>query len=278
MNRLKTTDIGGFPLRLDDFRWIDEAERETFLGVIKTLIGAQNNCILYGCEVVDSEQGDVWECTDGFVFFNDEIYYVAAHNVVHDNNVLYFGEDIDYDSDGYKVFENTDEHQAYEIRRAKLFSGTTAPSDTMPWNTSDFITIFKARLNLYQPPAPQPWTHSTLTSSNVSLYGGGLSSIVGKMAYKIEGKTAFVAIELKVTVSAAGSMIKVKLPTGVKIKRDIYTTSLIHNLQASTGKYPVLRIIAWNDEDNLIISSIFSDEDINSGNYELNGEIFFEIL
>lgn len=282
MNRLKTTDTGGFPLRLDDFRWLDEAEREAFLGVVKTLIGDEEQCILYGCEIT-IEPGTGWDCTEGFVFFNDEIYYVAAHWVdwPTDPYSLYFEEDIDHDSDGYKVFENTGTHETYEIRRAKLNTGATAPPNTMPWDTDDFITILKVRLDLYQPPPVTGWTTVALNSGNVTLLSGSLSSVSGDITYKIDGKTIFVAINLITVVSSPGGSLNITLPNGIKVDRDVHKVSIISNLVTrppdQTVPETLYRLAAWDGETYITVAHLNAGENLVNGSYYLTGEIFFEI-
>jgi len=283
MNHLKTTDTGGMPLRLDDFRWIDDAQKEAFKATIKTLIGSAEAAILFGCTIEDTEQGDVWTCTEGFVYFNDEIYYVEAHSVVHDSNWLYFIEEITYQTpEGLKTFEDAGQHETYEIRRAVLNSGSSQPASTALYNIDDVMTILGVRLNLYQPPAVTAWTEQLLTSSNVSITGEGtITSISGKIRYKASGKRAFVAIDLTVTVTAPGPIIQIQIPGAITIKREIYVSSIIPNITVrpadNTVPEGLYKVSAEAYPNHLAIASLYSGENLVAGSYHFYGEIFFEI-
>ncbi|MDP2723215.1 MAG: hypothetical protein Q8O72_10690 [Bacteroidales bacterium] len=278
MNKLKTTDIGGFPLRLDDLRWLDDAQREAFMAVIKTLIGEYDYARLFGCDLIDTEQGTI-ECTSGYVYFNDEIFYVEPSwvNDSFNPSQMFFVEDVSYDTPaGLKTFEDTTTHETYEIRRATMVGSLTTPPASMPAYSPNFITILKARLDLYEPPLITAWEVVPFTTSNVSIVGGALSSVEGNMKYKVKGKITHAIINLKVTISTLGSMIKIVLPGTVVINQNVFATNLMHNLQGGGAKYPVVRLMAWNDTTHLSIASIISGEDLDAGNYDFYGEITFE--
>lgn len=71
MNRLVTTDTGGFPIALDDIRWLDNAYREAMNYI---LLGFGNNFIVQGC--LDQEDGSIGP---GYVMLNGKLLKVDQH-------------------------------------------------------------------------------------------------------------------------------------------------------------------------------------------------------
>lgn len=282
MNRLKTTDTGGFPLRLDDFRWLNDAQLETFKGTIKSLIGDANYCILYGCLIADTKQNDIWTCSEGFVYFADEIFYVPAHQVTYSSGLLFFEQDITFQSpEGLKTFQDANTHETYEYRRAKLNSAASYPQVYMPYDAQDMIAILRNRLGITDPPVETGWPEVTLDSSNVTVIAGSISNISGKMAYKLRGKTAFVSIDLTFTVNTDTPSIYIQLPAAFTIKNStVFDTNLIHNLLASGESARddyIYRIMAWDSVDKLTIAHLDSGINIISNGYHMMGQIYFEI-
>lgn len=286
MNKLKTTNTGGMPIVLDDLRWLESAEREALVGVIKTLISYDiNAAIISGCDVVDTEQGDMWSCSEGFIFFNNEIFFVPEQLVFNDGNIgnLYFAEDISYESPaGLKTFNNAVPHETYEIRQAQMLyvSGIYPPHppNTMPAGTDDFITILRERL-LLDELFDDGWNEMVLDSTNVNLDGGTLSDISGKMAYKTIGKTMMIAIDLLCTVTVSGSASKklnIDLPTGHTVKTSsIAKSSVINDILSSVVKLYCLRTDPL--KNCILISRFVHSETFATQAYNFQGELFIEL-
>jgi len=286
MNRLKTTDIGGFPLRLDDFRWLNDAQLETFKGTIKSLIGDANYCILYGCLIADTKQNNIWTCSEGFVYFADEIFYVPAHQVTFSSDYLFFAPDVSYQSpEGLKTFQDANTHETYEYRRAKLNSAASYPQIYMPYDAQNMIAILRNRLAITDPPVETGWTEVILDSSNVQpATGGAISNISGNMTYKLRGKTAFVSIDLIFTVDTATQSVYISLPSAFTIKTEpVIDVNLIHNIIGSSeierDDY-IYRLMTFGPTSigtQLRIAHLNNGIDLIANSYHMMGQIYFEI-
>lgn len=273
MNNLKTDIDGGFPLRLDDFRWLFEAEKEALKGIIKSLIGDETSCKLYGCVVVDTEQGDVWTCTEGFIYMLNEIFYVPAHQIVDGtgNGNLTFQVDLTYDATGLKTFEDASQHDTYEYRRAKLSNGSTPG---MTYMADTLINILARRLGLIS-----SWSSFALNSSNVTIDGpGALSLISGRMAYKVVGKTVFCSINLYLTLSQPGLLdngynFRIEMPESVRVG-DNYTvpTSLVWNYT----QRDIDAILRAQARSAWIEIGRIDQQSLLDAQYAIRGELFYE--
>jgi len=128
MNKLKTTDNGGFPFVLDDIRWIDNSVRDAFKGLVSGLgITASTSFKISGCVV--SKVGSVYSWTEGYICLMGEILKVEAGSVTtpmqpwQQNYGLYWQLDVSYDISGNKIFESGISYDTYEIRKGKLVYG-----------------------------------------------------------------------------------------------------------------------------------------------------------
>jgi hypothetical protein len=85
MNKLDTSQPGGHPLTLDDFSFLQEANRDSFKGLANILSdpqasGLEPSYIIKGCEKSLLSAG-VWQIAAGYVVINGEICFVPQHNV-----------------------------------------------------------------------------------------------------------------------------------------------------------------------------------------------------
>lgn len=130
MNKLITTPNGGFPLRSNDFRFIDESVRDAFKGIVSMLYSGSvmNNeaVILSGCSKVFD--GSFWTVNAGYLSIGGEIcYYPGATGLIL-FPFSFWDIDIEYDVAGDKILKNGDPHQAYQTRLAQIrFTGITLP-------------------------------------------------------------------------------------------------------------------------------------------------------
>ncbi|HLP51245.1 MAG TPA: hypothetical protein VK154_10205 [Chitinophagales bacterium] len=127
MNRLKTTDNGGFPLELDDLRWQEEAVRDAFKGLTSFL--ERDNIILSGVAISGlGTANTTW--TEGYVLINGEVCKVDAPtiplNTVNQAFSTYIEVVVEYDANGLETFENNVAYDTYEKRKATITTYATA--------------------------------------------------------------------------------------------------------------------------------------------------------
>ncbi len=129
MDKLITSNNGGFAFVLDDLRWMDQGYREAFFGVLSAFgVAANETFILSGCN--RSVSGSVVSISEGYVAMEGEIHHLAAqaYPVPSPGQTEYFAESLTYDPLGTKVYKNGDSNDAYEIRKAKIEVSATPPS------------------------------------------------------------------------------------------------------------------------------------------------------
>lgn len=134
MNKLKTTDNGGMPFQLDDLRWIDASVREAFKG-LASFIGT--NSILSG--VTETVASNIREYNTGFVLIDGEVYIVTSTSTVNTdtNPFIYIEPVITYDPTGLETFQDSNQYDTYEIRKASVIAYATAQSGKILY--SDFV-------------------------------------------------------------------------------------------------------------------------------------------
>ncbi len=151
MNNLKTTDLGGFPLKLDDFRFINNAVLEAFKGMMSMYdIADSHAVILSGCTRTSSS--GTTSIAQGYISIGGEICFVPAHSypdpTVGQNE--YWMIDISYDLAGYKHFQNTDPHHTYEVRVGKIQVSNTVPAGFTTYaNTKNVFTLLKEGVGMF---------------------------------------------------------------------------------------------------------------------------------
>lgn len=238
MNKLITTQNGGFPLDLDDLRWIDDGIREAFEGLSKAWT---NYYIISGVTVTTN--GGNKECTEGFAVIDGEICYVPAQTVAipspaadHDW-VIQLKQT--FDTDGNETFQNGSSYDTYAIRQGELAYADISkpPSGTKTKHTEylpaeDYKTL-KGLIteSVYDElfGSAEDWTDLSLESgwSATTLY----TTITGDPRYRIEfGR---VKIEGSVEKSYGGGSIAspqniAVLPAGYRPTKDIVLSNQAH--------------------------------------------------
>ena len=118
MNKLTTINNGGFPVFLDDLRWVENANFIAFKGVLSMLgSDAFNVIVLSGC--VRSVVGSTVSFSTGYVVMNGEIFFVPAHSFT-DDSFEYWTITESFDANGDKTFFNAVTNQTYLIRTATV--------------------------------------------------------------------------------------------------------------------------------------------------------------
>ncbi len=148
MNLLKTTDNGGFPLVLDDFRWIDAGYREAFKALMSPF-GITNSTavILSGCS--RSVAAGTVSITSGFVSIGGEICVFEAQSYPEPGGgqFEYFDLELSYDAAGDKVFQSTLNFNTYQYRKAKITVASSVPSGYTQYSAAkNYYTIIAENL------------------------------------------------------------------------------------------------------------------------------------
>ncbi len=137
MNRLKVKDgsgnilLGGMPIDLADFDWMDTSVRGALEGFF-TAFG--NSFILSGLSI----NHVAGTHTAGWIVLNGEVLPVDAGSIpsLAPGEILHWALDVSYDPGGLEQFESGVTHDTYEVRKAVLTASTpsggelpvTAPS------------------------------------------------------------------------------------------------------------------------------------------------------
>lgn len=132
MNKLITTDIGGFPVVLDDIRFIDTAIRESFAAVFKSFMQNEDTSnvalIIHGCEKTTTGTFPTITNTysPGIVVLDGEPLLFQGLVVSGVDVARRWVIDNTFDPSGDKLFKNGDTNSTYQIRTAKLVPALTS--------------------------------------------------------------------------------------------------------------------------------------------------------
>lgn len=139
MNRLKTSDQGGFPLRLDDLRWMDNAYKEAFKGIMSSFgVIDQKVILLSGCE--RTVNNNMITISSGFISIAGEIYAVSEQTYNNPISSLEYWEvNVQYDAAGLKQFLDNTTHETYEIRTARIAVGPSVPQGSTEYSAMETI-------------------------------------------------------------------------------------------------------------------------------------------
>lgn len=161
MNKLKTTGLGGFPVVLDDFRWMDAGYRDGFYGLLAAFgVEDDQSFVIVGCER-SVDDGTV-TVSPGYVSINGEVCFFPEQTYDEPTTETEFFEvAVSYDAEGLKTFQDASEQDTYEIRRAKI-----SISDTPPIEHTNFLEVqtimeiihdlLPSKANIYHVSFPPP--------------------------------------------------------------------------------------------------------------------------
>lgn len=213
MNNFKTTDLGGLPLKLNDFRYIHSGIVEIFKGVMSSYgITDSTAIILSGCEkVLDAGNTIILE---GYVSIGGEVCYVPTHSYTDpvSGEFEYWMINVDYDSAGTKTFQNLSINETYEVRTGKVQKSTIVPAGFTVYD--DALTLFEAirpKLNI-----GEPITLTLEPNINVNQPFTAFKSIDGIVSF--EG-----SIALNTTGVTGGAFQVTTLPIGYRPAYDMHT-------------------------------------------------------
>lgn len=148
MNKLLINQPGGFPLRSDDFLFLDEAIRESFYAICKAFDGSFK---LHGCEITTSN--DVAYSTEGYIAIDGEILHVvpcqADIEYIPGIGQVLPGFQLDtLDTDNRTFFDGNNRY-TQQIRKAKLvsFSQLNPQLPVLSANADYIHNIIKRKLS-----------------------------------------------------------------------------------------------------------------------------------
>jgi len=195
MNLFKTTELGGLPLNLNDFRFI--FGQDTYTGGIYQVLNSMlrrfgNNFIIYGCEVSGTD------ITAGLVMLDGELLFVDLHAFGANTH---FAKVTTYHADGLKVFEDNTPptgHDTYQKDRATVSAvvGTVAFA-TMPrlkgrgenYLNVTTITLTASKLITITPNNGNIYNIKSDGSTHVELSG------IIDTSTKVEGEEIYIKID-----------------------------------------------------------------------------------
>lgn len=126
MDKLKTTDLGGFPFVLNDFRWAFGqivAGNSGIYQVLNNLLrGFGDDFIVQGC-VLGGVSG-AYTLTEGWIMLGGELLKVDAQTAFDEATDSKFIKVTTYDSTGDKTMRNGATAQTYQVNRG-VISGTS---------------------------------------------------------------------------------------------------------------------------------------------------------
>jgi hypothetical protein len=129
LNRFIVDNLGGLPLKLDDFRFFDTAYRDAFNN---TLIGFGTDFIVDGCTV----SGGL--VSAGYIMLNGELLKVDQH-LLQGNG--FFQKLTTFDPNGYKAFKDGPSYNTYEVNRGIAI----ANSGTLSINSPHLVDLILLR-------------------------------------------------------------------------------------------------------------------------------------
>lgn len=143
MNTFKSDDLGGLPLKLNDFRWIADGLAEAIKGIVSAYgVDDQNTFVISGCERTFSG-GDTF-IAEGFVSIGGEICYVPAHDYpdLTVGQVDYWERVDTFDPTGLKEFQSTVSYDTYAVRVGQVLVGASVPAGQTAYD--DALSMFQA--------------------------------------------------------------------------------------------------------------------------------------
>lgn len=240
MNLFKTTDNGGLPLVLNDFRWIDAGYREAFKAIMSSYgIDDSMTVILNGCER-NVVSGTV-TISEGYVSLGGEICFVPEHSYADPVGTFeYWDLNLSFDADGYKTFQSTSNFETYQRRIAKITVASSIPPGYSEYSaTENVFEIIRRKI------PRDAWNQFKNYTVPPSDYFPGVYSLECKLDFD-----GFVHLQgLQVFEDLADGAINVligTLPVGYRPSKTV--TRLISNMNSSVIIGQTLIEIATNGE------------------------------
>jgi hypothetical protein len=134
MDQLNLTFQGGFPLRQDRLKFMQDSMRDTITDMsygprILAAMNANNGqpiwshaYVLHGCQITDNGNNTI-TVTNGAIFQEGEVFRVSQHTINKSTAALvlyHFQQEIIDDPEGVREYANGESHPTQQFRRARL--------------------------------------------------------------------------------------------------------------------------------------------------------------
>jgi len=241
MNKFITTDVGGLPIVLDDFRFIDDSVREAFFGIVTAWgVANEESYILSGCEITLGVNISV---AAGYVVIQGEVYKFNAQSITGtapSGEEVTFVPSTAFDSAGNKTFDSGGTFDTYQLRTAALQYNIIAATN---FKLFAALTIHE-KIAEASAPYLGAWTTINLNGStdvvqNTFASGGGtdtatvLPPVSGDyLMYNIIGKT----VHLKWSFSIRTTMFSTASARSILIKNLPFTFANIDQFDSYSAK------------------------------------------
>ena len=124
MNKLLTEYNNGFPLLLDDLRFIDDIYRSGIESILKAFAN-NTDCIVFGCE--KTYDGNTLSISAGAIWHDNELFAFAGGTQTNPSNDYYF-KVIEVD-ESFRMFgDGTTSNPVHRLRYVTFNAGTLAGS------------------------------------------------------------------------------------------------------------------------------------------------------
>lgn len=233
MNRLDTSYNGGFPHNLNDLRFVDDAIRLAFQDILKGLAGS-TPVIIWGCTATPLEP-EGHNISEGAVFYQGEIWHVDSHNIGEYGDAPDWAFFKTYDPDGNKIYKDGQQHNTYEVRKAKQYGLSGQPSGTI-YSTS--ATNIKQLKDIF---FEASWSNPTLLNNTEIISGSSL--VAGKIMRRInlQGQIRVPILSDSIEVLSVPQSFKPVTPVSALLPCKVGGTSNWINLRCQLGSDGKLR-------------------------------------
>lgn len=122
MNKLKVVQVGGFPVKLDDFAWLANGVIDAIKGLTSSYgVAYEDVVILSGCKKTAS--GGTTTIAEGYIIWEGEVYFVPEHSFTSPTALqkIYWQKETSYDASGLKTFQDSTTHDTYEVNVASCY-------------------------------------------------------------------------------------------------------------------------------------------------------------
>lgn len=205
MKYVKSTEGVGFPLRMDDLRYMHESAKEVIDAIGYALL--QNSDPSYGLHLKGgfSFSGTTGTITEGYIYFLGEIFYVPAQSTeAPDMNYVGWYLEPEDVTEAYRVFKDGDTYGIHIRRQLKLV-GWNPYNATIPDGVL-VHTRLKKLTDVWLPNSNVNWTQPVLSN--------GYSNVSGKAVRWRKNKLGNIEIIGQFTYDSPGTSVLFTLPTG----------------------------------------------------------------
>ena len=136
MNKFITTDVGGLPIVLDDFRFIDDSVRNAFAGFSGAFGNTtQDGYRLQGASLTPNAGN--FDVAAGYIVFGGEIFQVNAATISAPlaGQRHIWAINTAFDSAGSKTFDSGATFDTYQLRTAHAVSALVTPASLEAFET-----------------------------------------------------------------------------------------------------------------------------------------------